>query len=83
VTEKTVSCVLRIVAVVVVLIGVAWAMSTVLMLANVSRAMNSVTDGNVVSLNMLSVALIVPLVVLAEGWLLWLLSPAIARRLVA
>jgi hypothetical protein len=25
----------------------------------------------------------VPLVVLAEGWLLWLLSPAIARRLVA
>jgi hypothetical protein len=45
--------------------------------------MNSVTDGNVVSLNMLSVALIVPLVVLAEGWLLWLLSPAIARRLVA
>lgn len=74
-TEKTVSCVLRIVAVVVVLIGVVWTMSTVLTLAYASQVM---PIGN-----MFGMWLIVPLVVLGEGALLWQLSPAIARRVVA
>jgi ABC-type spermidine/putrescine transport system permease subunit II len=77
VAELTVRCVLRIISVVTVLLGVTWAVATVLVLANANRMTNGVLDGNA-----LLMALIVPVVVLGEGLTLWLVSTPLARAIV-
>lgn len=75
--ELTVRCVLRIISVVTVLLGVTWTIATVLVLANANRLANGILDTNA-----LGMALIVPLVVLVEGVMLWLVSSALARAIV-
>ncbi|MBL8756500.1 MAG: hypothetical protein JNK15_24615 [Planctomycetes bacterium] len=77
VAELTVRCVLRIISVVTVLIGVTWSIATVILLANANRLANGIFDSNA-----LVMALIVPLVVLVEGVMLWLVSSALARAIV-
>ncbi len=81
--ELTVKCVLRIIAVVTVLIGVTWITSTILLLANASRVSHGIGVPNGMGGEMVIMALIVPVVVVTEGVLLWLISDALARRLVA
>ncbi len=81
--ELTVKCALRIIAVLAVLVGVTWITSTILVLANASRLSNGMVVSSGLGVEMAVMALITPSVVLVEGLLLWLISDALARRIVA
>ena len=76
-SEACARAILRIIAVVVVLIGIVTAVSVTIPLVAASRAVSGGISGEVAFL-----ALATPLVVLVEGFLLFAVSPAVARRVV-
>lgn len=76
-SESTVRSILRIIAVVTILIGVTMTISVVFTLLVATRATHGGLGGEVAI-----IGLVPPLVVVAEGFLLFVVSQALALRII-
>ena len=76
-SEMTVRSVLRIVAVVTMLIGVISTTSAMALLVGANRATQGQLGSEVAFLS-----LVCPVIIVAEGWLLYLITPMLARMIV-
>ncbi len=85
-TEATVRTILRLVAVVTILVGAILVATTLVAIVGANRAMNAASMGGVLRSATMEVtfySVLAHIVIAGEGLLLYMLSPALAKKIVA